>query len=247
MASEITPLVSRKGDEDIDLMPNGAEADEFNPRPVFGRRNGPSPPSSTGGLHNRHKMKQPSVGGGFIDYVVDSWKPSFALPPPLGPPGGGSASGGIGTLLIPRKVPVKVEPKVHLANERTFLAWLSIITILTGASGLILAYGDNGHIAAQLYGLVLLPVSVAFLFYTLWKCESPLCCLSSCRPSSFVFSNRSFQTHNFPLDVRRSQMIKNRQPGPFIDYVGPITITMILMATIVAQFILKLHSFHHKK
>ena len=246
MASEITPLVSRKGDEDIDLMPNGAEADEFNPRPVFGRRNGPSPPSSTGGLHNRHKMKQPSVGGGFIDYVVDSWKPSFALPPPLGPPGGGSASGGIGTLLIPRKVPVKVEPKVHLANERTFLAWLSIITILTGASGLILAYGDNGHIAAQLYGLVLLPVSVAFLFYTLWKCESPLRCLL-CRPSSFVLSNWSFQIHNFPLDVRRSQMIKNRQPGPFIDYVGPVTITTILMATIVAQFMLKLHSFHQKK
>lgn len=199
MASETTPLVSRKDDEDIDLMPNGAEAAEFNPRPVFGRRNGAPPPSSTGVLHNRHhKMKQPSVGGGFIDYVVDSWKPSFALPPPLGLPGGDSASGGIGTLLIPRKAPVKVEPKVHLANERTFLAWLSIITILTSASGLILAYGDDENIATQLYGLVLLPVSVAFLFYTLWKCESPLRCLWLCRPSSFVLSNRSFQIHNFP-------------------------------------------------
>jgi uncharacterized membrane protein YidH (DUF202 family) len=91
-----------------------------------------------------------------------------------------------------------VEPKVHLANERTFLAWLSIITILTSASGLILAYGDDENIATQLYGLILLPVSVAFLFYTLWKCESPLRCLWLCRPSSFVLSNRSFQIHNFP-------------------------------------------------
>ena len=27
-------------------------------------------------------------------------------------------SGEIGTLIIPRKVPIKVEPKVHFANER---------------------------------------------------------------------------------------------------------------------------------
>jgi hypothetical protein len=42
-------------------------------------------------------------------------------------------------------------------------------------------------------------------------------------------------------------MIKNRQPGPYVDYVGPVTITTILMVTIVAQFILKMHSFHHHK
>ncbi|KAL3811848.1 hypothetical protein ACHAXA_009207 [Cyclostephanos tholiformis] len=232
MTSETTPLVSsRKDDEDVDYMPNGAVAEEFNPRPVFGRGinnnkygggpppPGPPPPSSTwttrDGLHNRHhRMKQPSVGGGFIDYVVDSLKPSFA-PPPTAPTGPGDV--GIGTLLIPRKAPIKVEPKVHLANERTFLAWLSIITILTSASGLILAYGDDGEIATQLYGLVLLPVSVAFLFYTLWKY------------------------------VRRSQMIKNRQPGPFVDYVGPVTITTILIVTIIAQFTMKMHSLHHHK
>jgi hypothetical protein len=189
MASETTPLVSsRKDDEDVDRMPNGAEAAEFNPRPVFGRsvnknRNGVGPPPTTrDGLHNRHhRMKEPSIGGGFIDYVVDSLKPSFAPPPTVM----GPLDGGIGTLLIPRKAPIKVEPKVHLANERTFLAWLSIITILTSASGLILAYGDDGEIATQLYGLVLLPVSVAFLFYTLWKCEyihqPPISAGLSCR------------------------------------------------------------------
>jgi hypothetical protein len=42
-------------------------------------------------------------------------------------------------------------------------------------------------------------------------------------------------------------MIKNRQPGPYVDFVGPVTITTILMATIIAQFVLKLHSHHHKK
>jgi hypothetical protein len=131
-------------------------------------------------------MKQPSVGGGWVDYVVDSLKPSFAPLPPLSPVGSDYASGGVGTLLIPRKAPVKVEPKVHFANERTFLSWLHIIAMLTAASGLILKYGDNGNIATQLYGLVLLPVSGAFLFYSLWKCKSPLFrCRISCQFSPF--------------------------------------------------------------
>jgi hypothetical protein len=187
MASETTPLVSWKDVEDIEPMPNGAEAAEFNPR-VLGSRNGAPPPSSAPGgrLHGRHNMKQPSVGGGWVDYVVDSLKPSFAPLPPLSPVGSDYASGGVGTLLIPRKAPVKVEPKVHFANERTFLSWLHIIAMLTAASGLILKYGDNGNIATQLYGLVLLPVSGAFLFYSLWKCKSPLFrCRISCQFSPF--------------------------------------------------------------
>ena len=31
---------------------------------------------------------------------------------------------------LPRKVPVKVEPKVFFANERTYLAWLHMSIIL---------------------------------------------------------------------------------------------------------------------
>jgi len=37
-------------------------------------------------------------------------------------------------------------------------------------------------------------------------------------------------------------MIKNRDPGPFIDVAGPTTLTVILMASIIAQFCVKLHS-----
>jgi hypothetical protein len=48
-------------------------------------------------------------------------------------------------------------------------------------------------------------------------------------------------------DVRRSQKIKNSQPGPLVDYVGPVTITTILIVTIIAQFTMKMHSFHHHK
>jgi hypothetical protein len=35
-------------------------------------------------------------------------------------------------------------------------------------------------------------------------------------------------------------MIKHHEPGPFVDVVGPTTITLILVLTITAQFCLKL-------
>jgi hypothetical protein len=39
----------------------------------------------------------------------------------------------------PRKVPVKVEPKVFFANERTFLAWLHMAVTLASISMAIVA------------------------------------------------------------------------------------------------------------
>ena len=39
----------------------------------------------------------------------------------------------------PRKVPVKVEPKVFFANERTFLAWLHMSVTLASISIAIVA------------------------------------------------------------------------------------------------------------
>ena len=59
-------------------------------------------------------MRAPSVGGDWLSYVARS------KDAPSAPRGDDFAaeSGEVGTLLIPRKVPIKVEPKVHFANER---------------------------------------------------------------------------------------------------------------------------------
>jgi hypothetical protein len=40
---------------------------------------------------------------------------------------------------IPRKIPVKIEPKVFFANERTFLAWLHMAVTLASISIAIIA------------------------------------------------------------------------------------------------------------
>ena len=71
----------------------------------------------------------------------------------------------------PRKAPIKIEPKVFFANERTFLAWMHVSVILAGASVAILALSDYENIGKQLYGLIMLPVAVAFLVYAMYQCK----------------------------------------------------------------------------
>ncbi|KAL7537373.1 hypothetical protein ACHAXR_007771 [Thalassiosira sp. AJA248-18] len=176
-------------------------------------------------------MRKPSVGGGWLGHVADSWKPrSPAAAAASGGTRSGTRSGGassredtaainageIGTLVLPRRVPVKVEPKVHFANERTFLAWLHVVVILAAASTTIVTYSTDENIANQLYGIILLPVSAAYIVYALYQY------------------------------LRRAQMIQRREPGPFIDIAGPTTLTVILMASIITQFCVKLHSLMYE-
>lgn len=110
----------------------------------------------------------------------------------------------------PRKVPTKVEPKVFFSNERTFLAWLHMSVTLASISIAIIAFADHNE-WSQLYGLLLLPVAIAFSVYSL-----------------FIYQ-------------RRASMIRRRDPGPYEDRVGPILLSAVLMASIVLQFAVKLY------
>ncbi|ODQ80757.1 hypothetical protein BABINDRAFT_160971 [Babjeviella inositovora NRRL Y-12698] len=47
-------------------------------------------------------------------------------------------------------VPVRVEPKVYFATERTFLSWLSISLILSATSLTLLNYGTNSALTASI-------------------------------------------------------------------------------------------------
>ena len=112
----------------------------------------------------------------------------------------------------PRKAPIKIEPKVFFANERTFLAWMHLSVILAGASIAILAFSDgsNSTRLSQLYGILLLPVAIAFIVYSMVQYQ------------------------------RRSYMIRHRLPGPYEDTVGPVVLCTMLMVSIVIQFAVKL-------
>lgn len=48
---------------------------------------------------------------------------------------------------------------------------MHVSVILAGASVAILALSDYENIAKQLYGLIMLPVAVAFLVYAMYQCK----------------------------------------------------------------------------
>lgn len=91
---------------------------------------------------------------------------------------------------------------------------MHLSVILAGASIAILAFSDesSGGVLGQLYGVVLLPVAISFILYSM------------------------YQYH------RRATMIRNRHPGPYEDTVGPTVLGVMLMMSIVAQFSLKMYA-----
>ena len=84
--------------------------------------------------------------------------------------GGGKRVATSADMLRNRQGAIKVEPKVFFANERTFLAWLHCAVLLAGASIAIMSFAET-DMAGQLYGVTLLPVSIAFMTYAMSQCE----------------------------------------------------------------------------
>ena len=66
-----------------------------------------------------------------------------------------------------RVVPVKVEPKVYFANERTFLDWMHMSVLLATVSTAIIAFAEANEYS-QIYGLILMPTSIGFTCYALY-------------------------------------------------------------------------------
>jgi uncharacterized membrane protein YidH (DUF202 family) len=60
----------------------------------------------------------------------------------------------------------KVEPKIFLSNERTFLAWLDMAVTLAAISVAVLSMSERRE-KSLIYGLILLPISIGFCVYAL--------------------------------------------------------------------------------
>ena len=115
---------------------------------------------------------------------------------------------------LPRKVPVKVEPKVFFANERTYLSWLHMSVILASISVAIVTMAEKESSAgttAKYYGLALMPVAIAFAVYAM---------------------------HMY---LRRTAMLMRREPGPFDDRIGPMVLGALLVLAIVTNFSVKIY------
>ncbi|KAI0774581.1 vacuolar transporter chaperone 1 [Fomes fomentarius] len=70
-------------------------------------------------------------------------------------------------------LPVKVEPKVAFANERTFLSWLHFTVVLGGLAVGLLNFGDKvGRISAAMFSFVAMAVMVYALYTFHWRAWS---------------------------------------------------------------------------
>ena len=64
-------------------------------------------------------------------------------------------------------IPQKIEPKLILANERTFIKWLHMAVILSAIATGALAFSANDG-SAQYFALAMLPFSLLMIAYALW-------------------------------------------------------------------------------
>ncbi|KAI0461234.1 vacuolar transporter chaperone [Komagataella kurtzmanii] len=67
-------------------------------------------------------------------------------------------------------VPIRVEPKVYFATERTYLSWLSIAMIIGGTATLLLSYGDKVSFIASIGFFITATVTILYsLGVYLWR------------------------------------------------------------------------------
>mmetsp|Transcript_7971 Transcript_7971/g.12205 ORF Transcript_7971/g.12205 Transcript_7971/m.12205 type:complete len:220 (+) Transcript_7971:99-758(+) len=186
-----TSVLDVDGGEEIDIVPEGTTKDDFASRaisPSIRRKKAPDTPPPAPQLSLWQRLFGRSSIPSSRNY------------------------GEIGTLVRERKVPIKIEPKVFFANERTFLAWLHASVLLAGASVAIVAFADDSNPWSQLYGIIQLPVAISFICYSMYQY------------------------------ARRAAMIRRKDPGPYEDTVGPTVLGIMLMLSILAQFAIKVYT-----
>lgn len=118
-------------------------------------------------------------------------------------------------LQLPRKVPMRVEPKSFFANERTFLSWAGMAVTMGGVSSAMIGFSigsdetDAKHPrlisrrTVDTISCVYIPVSILVLIYALF-------------------------TYQW-----RSTFMKKKQIGFFDDRVGPVTLAVIVLISLI--------------
>ena len=204
----------------VENFPKGSKPQEFYSRPVSRPRN-----DSIFSAEEQYESHQKEM---------------------IAPPSPGYMDPPIGSLLLDRKVPVKIDPKVFFAVERTFLLWMHSALWLLAAAMSILAFGYEDP-QKLIYAATMLPVAVTFMGYALFQCKYAFLSLIP-RVSYFniiiIVLQWYTKIHDIQCkcaDIRRVGLLRVKAPGPYVDIVGPTILTIVLMVAIVTQFGLKLY------
>lgn len=192
LTSSVVESTAQADAEEIETLPEGSVASNFDPRPI-----------TAAGIARANSIRtngSASKKGGWFGNFFGNVQQKVGVP-----------GEDIGSMAINRKVPVKIDPKVFFANERTFLAWLHVSVILAGASVAIVAFSETSAASPdQLYGVILLPVSIAFIVYAMMQCKyqcvnTTYTCVHDLELNCFVkLSNRCKEGQYDPSQIPRS-------------------------------------------
>lgn len=146
-------------------------------------------------------------------------------------------------------VPVRVEPKVFFANERTLLSWLRFVShlvwrlldssgltiphqsiILGGLAVGMLNFGDRvGQVSGTCTLRILRHVPPRIANHRQFKKKGAL----------FSIVAMGIMLYSFALYVWRTRMIEIRYAGPYDDRVGPIVLVLSLYTCVLVNLWLK--------
>mmetsp|Transcript_6679 Transcript_6679/g.19222 ORF Transcript_6679/g.19222 Transcript_6679/m.19222 type:complete len:157 (+) Transcript_6679:440-910(+) len=111
---------------------------------------------------------------------------------------------------LPRRIPVRIEPKTFFALERTYLSWMHMAVTLGGVTSALVgfSYSENAKASAagaisqhtvQIISLLLLPIAVLMMVYALY------------------------------IYYMRSVFLEKKQYGFFDDKLGPVVLCVLIM------------------
>lgn len=133
--------------------------------------------------------------------------------------------------LIKDSGPVKVETKVWLANERTFIKWMHVAFLLMTVS-LGLYNGANSRSARVLGGVyALISVFIAGWGYYIWS-----------KRANMIRARRSV-----PISWRVLFQLTFISPEHFDSFLGPITVCLALMVSLVVNFVWKIGEIQRER
>jgi len=127
---------------------------------------------------------------------------------------------------LPRKVPLRIEPKSYFANERTFLAWMHMAITMGGITTALASFSVESENEAKHAGsgpvtkrttqaivLMLLPISIGMIAYAL-----------------FTF-------------FWRSRCMERKQMGFFNDVIGPVVLCGLIVLSLATIMMMSIMDF----
>ncbi|KAL0033845.1 hypothetical protein WJX77_007403 [Trebouxia sp. C0004] len=130
-------------------------------------------------------------------------------------------------LQLPRKIPLRVEPKSYFANERTFLSWMHMAITMGGITTALASFSVESENEAksspgsgpvtkrttQAIVLMLLPISIGIIAYAL-----------------FTF-------------YWRSRCMQRKQMGFFNDVIGPVVLCGLIILSLATIMMMSIMDF----